>query len=94
MHAIRIVPALVHQLRREPSRVRATIPAGARDQLQAEHLDMRPGEIRGWNEKRDRVYYLALVPTLKRAMTSLGLTSGPLFRLANGEPFRRFPEQA
>ncbi len=52
------------------------------------------GEIRCWNEKRDRVYYLPLVPTLEQALTSLGVTSGPLFRLANGRPFRRFPEGA
>lgn len=46
--------------------------------LQAEHLRMRPGEIRCWNEKRDRVYYLALVPTLDRVLTSLGVISGHL----------------
>jgi integrase len=55
-------------------------------QLQAEHLRARPGEIRCWNEKRDRVYYLPLVATLEQALTSLGITSGPLFRLANGQP--------
>ncbi|MBI4012924.1 MAG: tyrosine-type recombinase/integrase [Candidatus Rokubacteria bacterium] len=63
-------------------------------QLQAEHLRMRPGEIRCWNEKRDRVYYLPLVPTLEQALRSLGVKSGPLFRLASGEPLRRFPERA
>ncbi len=63
-------------------------------QLQAEHLRMRPGEIRCWNEKRDRVYYLPLVPTLEEALTSLGVNSGPLFRLASGQPLRRFPERA
>lgn len=55
---------------------------------------MRPGEIRCWNEKRDQVYYLTLVPTLELALTSLGVISGPLLRLANGEPSRRFPEGA
>ncbi len=57
---------------------------GAVLQLQAEHLRGRPGEIRCWNEKRDRVYYLPLVPTLGRALASLGVSSGPLFCLANG----------
>ena len=63
-------------------------------QPQAEHLRMRPGEIRCWNEKRDRVYYLPRVPTLDRALTGLGIISGPLFCLANGQPLRRFPERA
>jgi len=53
-------------------------------QLQAEALRVRPGEIRCWNEKRDRVYYLPLVPTLEQALTGLGVISGPFFRLANG----------
>jgi integrase len=63
-------------------------------QLQAEHLRVRPGEIRCWNEKRDRVYHLPLVPTLEEALTSLGIASGPLFRLASGQALRRFPEGA
>jgi Phage integrase family len=63
-------------------------------QLQAEHLRVRPGEIRCWNEERDRVYYLPLVPTLEEALTSLGIASGPLFRLASGQALRRFPEGA
>ena len=63
-------------------------------QLQAGHLWVRPGEIRCWNEKRDRVYYLPLVPMLEQALTGLGISRGPLFRLANGQPLRRFPEGA
>jgi integrase len=34
------------------------------------------------------------VPTLEEALTSLGIASGPLFRLANGQALRRFPEGA
>jgi integrase len=44
--------------------------------------------------KRDRVYHLPLVPTLEEALTSLGIATGPLFRLANGQALRRFPEGA
>src|SRR2546428_8511043 len=41
-------------------------------QLQAELRRARPGEIRCWNEKGDRVYCLPLVPVLEGAPDRAG----------------------